>query len=297
MLNIDYDDGAQGRALVDWLSLSLSLVWNANIPYTQQPAALVRSTCAALGWVWNEMKELTDLRSVQAQKGYSLAVQCPLAGMRMDARTNGATLVTWSGSGCEWLRARGLLSQTLTLGASKASRLDIALDRPTTYRPTDIINVKERGIKYVCSLWISPEGETVYIGSMSSDRFARLYVYDDPAHERKGVLRLEVVFRDKIAKLNCQRVLDGKIMSILHSEVERLEIPQMLEGARISTSELERLKSYVKMRNPNTVKWIDDAVIPALIRLENDGDLPDVIAYLEHKLALLRQTHRFGLEE
>lgn len=288
MLTVKFADGATGGVLVDWLTISTEVLLAEGVPAQHRPIATMRATCATLGFDWAVMPELHDVRPVKSAQGWNESYSAPQASMRVDTRGSGKCLASWSGQGCAWLRKVGRLDAMLALGERLASRVDVAFDRPMTAMPTNLVDITDTERPYMLSLWRSKEGETVYLGSMSSNKFARLYKYTEAGHEREGVMRLEVVFRDKQAQRICKTVREGKIMSIVHSEAERLGLLTLLDGAHIDRQDLERISSYVKSRNPNTIKWIETAVIPALLRLENDGDVADGAELISLLLAKAR---------
>jgi hypothetical protein len=115
---------------------------------------------------------------------------------------------------------------------------------------------------------------------MSSKRFARLYRYTQTDHARKHLLRLEVVYRNYVAQATCKAICSGKLLSLVHTECQRLDLLELIAGAKMDEISDSKLTVYIKSRNPNTMKWLESAVVPALQRLVDDGDIADAKAYM-----------------
>lgn len=289
---IVYPNNEVGQLIVDWLTLSTDIIAPEQISPRTRGRAIVQTALQVLGFDRTIYRSIDDIASARATAGYSAAWSVPALGLRVDCRGSGAVLASWSGIGCQWLRSVGCMDLALQRGESLASRIDIALDRPNMGRPSDHVDVLSTDRKYQLSMINSQSGQTVYLGSRQSNRFARLYCYTDKNHERSGVMRLEIVYRDASAKRACEAVRQGKILAMMHSESERLQMSCMLDGAHVDAGSGEQMMMYVKRRNPNTLQWIATSVVPSLIRLEDDGDIPDAVKLIAEMIDTARNKNK-----
>jgi len=181
-------------------------------------------------------------------------------------RRRAEVLVEMSGIGCGSAREVGGL-ETLALAVSfSTTRVDLTVDILTDVSPQDFVNAgfskrfKSGGRQF------SESGETVYVGSWKSNRFARVYRYNAP-HPRSQFLRVEHVFRDEsataaigfMASSNLQGCLSacGQVFGWLHPVWSPDEI---FEDDRLTSGRDPKA-------NRDTVFWAYRSVIPALARL------------------------------
>lgn len=83
---------------------------------------------------------------------------------------------------------------------SRLSRIDIAVDIFTETRPDEFAKVRGNDKFKAWSEAVSESGHTIYVGSKTSDRYARVYRYNTP-HPRSQFLRVEHVLKAEQAKL------------------------------------------------------------------------------------------------
>lgn len=183
-----------------------------------------------------------------------------------------------SGQGCERLIGIGALDQLLVFCHERTTRLDVATDIETGVLPTvfvaSLAHERMRASGFQCS----ETGETCYVGSKKSDRYARVYRYFPP-HPRSHLLRIEHVFRRSYAKVVAKSLLDtsveaiaaaaGKAFGWTHIDWK----PEENEDADISIVAVERGQS-------STVRWLLTSCAPAFKRLVADGTIRDPEAFL-----------------
>jgi len=181
-----------------------------------------------------------------------------------------------SGQGCEAAIEKGLMQDIIKACASRVTRVDIASDIETSTQPSAFVSIVSHERMRANGQQNSETGQTCYVGSKSSDRYARVYRYYAP-HPRSHLLRIEHVFRRKYAKTVIQAILDtslndvaaaaGKAFGWAHSD---WDIEQN-EQADISITAPERGKS-------STIAWLVRSVAPAIRRLIADGTInnPDL---------------------
>jgi hypothetical protein len=114
-------------------------------------------------------------------------------GIRVFFGRVGDALVEISGEGCELLHDAGVMRSIVQGWRGRITRLDHATDILTDTLPVDFVEQSGRKFRSK-SVITSPTGQTVYCGSLKSNRYCRVYRYTEP-HPRAHLLRVECVFR------------------------------------------------------------------------------------------------------
>jgi len=209
----------------------------------------------------------------------------------MDAWTNGdndivvfasSTLrhcsVEVTGTGCERLIALGILDGLLANVKDAVSRIDIATDIITDVTPQEFVSVTTHERMRTSGHQTSETGETCYVGSQKSDRYARVYRYYYP-HPRHELLRVEVVFRRDHAKKVALACLDSGENSVARAAGNAFGFshsvwkPDLAQHADISIVSDNR-------KGGNTVFWLIKSCAPAFKRLVKSGDIKDPEAFI-----------------
>jgi len=178
-----------------------------------------------------------------------------------------------TGTGCARLIALGILEGILANVKDSVSRIDIATDIETDVTPKEFVSVTTHERMRTSGHQVSETGETAYVGSQKSDRYARVYRYYHP-HPRHKLLRVEVVFRRDYAKKVAIACLDngadavasaaGNAFGFAHSVWQ----PHMVENTDISIVSDNR-------KGGNTIFWLIKSCAPAFKRLVKSGDIKD----------------------
>jgi len=178
-----------------------------------------------------------------------------------------------SGKGCEILIQEGLLEKVVSQTLSRITRIDIACDIETSVSPSTFVgSVKHKRMRS-SGYQKSASGETCYVGSRTSDRFARVYRYAEP-HPRANLLRVEHVFHKEYAKRVAHEVVNGGIDQVASAAGEafgwchRTWDVGEAQSADISVVSAERAAG-------KTVFWLCTSVAPAFKRLCADGVIRD----------------------
>lgn len=161
--------------------------------------------------------------------------------------------------------------------AEHFSRLDIAVDMETTVTPLQFDQKCNPARVNTRSRFTSSTGETVYIGSRSSDRFCRVYRYN-PDHPRSHLLRAEFQLRAGFAKAAAQSVADGVALGGLAADLGRhfgFEHPCWVPSA-----DPVPLVVQSHAQSGRTVHWLTNTVAPLLRRMQREGRL-DVQMWLD----------------
>lgn len=131
----------------------------------------------------------------------------------------------------------------------------------------------------------SKTGETEYLGSKKSDRFARVYRYDPP-HERSDKMRIEMVFKRDQAEQAYAAIQEHGIWraALMSGNVYKFEHPDWttLEGYDM---DMEKMKyAPNEQRGQSTVMWLLTQVKPAIERAHREGLIDKKRFVLEHFL-------------
>lgn len=176
---------------IDWLSFSV-LVGSGDIP--------------EYGWRWEDIQWHIeqflgdDITEFFGGDGWEAAAGRPPYAQSFRSTSRGVTvfwsgrvshvLVEVSGAGMLSFRQQGLETALLIAASTRATRIDVATDIPTDLRPFEF--AEKRNAKRFKSRgsYTSNSGQTEYIGSRTSELYARVYRYSHP-HPRSHLLRVE----------------------------------------------------------------------------------------------------------
>jgi len=176
-----------------------------------------------------------------------------------------------SGKGCETLISKNLLDQVLRACHTRVTRIDIASDIETQISPLEFVKEVNHERMRTSGHVKSETGETCYVGSQKSERYARVYRYNAP-HPRANLLRVEHVFRKDYAKKVASEILDWTMESVAASAGmafgwgHEIWKPGSVQGVELS---------IVRERGNtgSTVFWLVHSVAPAFKRLCADGTI------------------------
>jgi hypothetical protein len=178
-----------------------------------------------------------------------------------------------SGQGCEGLIKSGLLLDVLGACKSRVTRIDLAVDMITEISPTEFVSAAVGKRSKAHGHQVSQSGETCYVGSQSSDRYARVYRYFKP-HPRSHLLRAEHVFRREVAR---------SVSNSIVSKGERAVAQVIGEHYGWTHACWEREEhDDIDLRVPNaerhggkTLFWLVHSCAPAFQRLVQDKTIVD----------------------
>jgi len=267
------------RSHVDWLTFTLPMWFSTRTDDTYSGAiefAFVSTFEAAtlakaFGGSWE--------RQERSRAPYTNAWTMPDAGITLFASQSlNHCCVEISGSGCERLIALGEMENVMRSTVERITRIDIATDIETDVTPMQFTAELEHKRMRSHGTQISSTGETVYIGSQKSDRYARVYRYAKP-HPRAHLLRVEAVFRKQNAKTVVGRLLDTGINAVAKAAGDAFGFNHVVwrpydgQDADISIVSPSRTAG-------NTVHWLITAAAPAFKRLVESGDIRDAEAFI-----------------
>lgn len=184
-----------------------------------------------------------------------------------------------SGQGCERLIELGAMNEVLTSIHERCTRIDIACDIETEVRPMAFVDQLAHGRMRSSGYQKSSTGETVYVGSQKSDRYARVYRYNAP-HPRSHLLRVEHVFRRDNAKSVAFQCIGNNMeqVAIASGRAFGWAHPAWIT-AEDNGCDISAIRE--RGRNGNTVYWLVNQCAPAFKRLVQDGTIRDAEAFLQ----------------
>lgn len=195
-------------------------------------------------------------------------------------------LVEITGRACEGLREFESFAGFVMPIAENLTRLDIAVDVRCDVRPTEFTNKRDgkafRSVSYIKS----DDGETVYIGSSKSDRFCRVYRYNQP-HPRADTLRVEYVFRRGLASSTARFIVGSKgwgAFAAAAGNTYGWKHPVYRPG-EASTEKLTA--QIVTKAADKTTFWLYRQVAPALARMVQKEGF-DLTSWLEEVYKLIQ---------
>lgn len=264
---------------IDWISFTLKT--DAHIITASD---LYHAAKGLLKGVSNDHKTYifngTSFEPCGGRAPYALALARDDAGVRVyGGGPLKSVLFEISGRGCEGLyplhAAQSFLAGVLT----GISRVDFAIDVRSDTRPSDFANERShqafRSISYIRS----DTGETVYVGSPKSDRFARVYRYNAP-HPRHELLRIEHVFRRGLARTTAEIFVREPNLSRFVAAMGN-SWGWIHKDWRPDVHTVEKISIPAATReNMDTVNWLYKQVAPAMRRLMREGAI-DISDWLE----------------
>jgi len=262
------------RHHIDWLTFTMTMRYADETPEAYSNA------------VENAFSHTFGSRLVKAVFGGTWEKKERSRAPYMDAWTNesnGISLfasptlthccVEISGQGCETIIALGEFDKLLVAVASRVTRIDIATDIETATKPLAFVQQTSHDRMRASGFQKSETGETCYVGSQKSDRYARVYRYAPP-HPRSHLLRIEHVFRRDYAKMvagNCV-VSDMSSVAMAAGKAFGWAHPEWNIAAK-ATLDLSPVKA--ERGGGKTISWLVRSCAPAFRRLVADGTIRD----------------------
>ncbi len=267
------------RSHIDWLTFTIPMVYfgSENDDYANAISSGLLDMCgddlrtSIFGGTWQKQE--------RSRAPYVDAWTLQLSGITLFASPNLThACIEISGSGCERLIEQGWMLDVLKCAQERITRIDIACDIETETRPLEFVAKVNHERMRTSGHVLSDTGETCYVGSQKSERYARVYRYNPP-HPRAKLLRVEHVFRKDYAKKVAQEIANSGIERVALScglafgWAHPIWDPASVDAADISVTR-ERGSSG------STVYWLVNSVAPAFRRLCASGAIVDAEAFL-----------------
>jgi len=268
------------RTHIDWLTFTIPMVY-FGVEDDAYADAIAQGFADIFGWklrasvfggAWEKQE--------RSRAPYVDAWVQPEGGVTLFASPNLIhACIEISGQGCERLLVDGLLDNVLSCCKDRVTRIDIACDIETNISPLEFVGKVSHKKMRTSGHVLSDTGETCYVGSQKSDRYARVYRYNPP-HPRSHLLRVEHVYRKDYAKkvaaecanvpVDSMAMAAGRAMGWNHPVWQ----PSISDNIDIS---------IVRERGNagNTIFWMVNSVAPAFKRLCQTGAIQDPETFLQ----------------
>ncbi len=158
------------------------------------------------------------------------------------------------------------------------SRLDIAVDMETPITPIDFDNAIDGARVKTHSIMESATGQTVYRGSRTSERFARIYRYNAP-HPRAHLLRAEFQLKGEYARETARHFAAGiPLDGLAEGQGQHFGFNHPCWTSRAIEPVKVKVSSHAQ--TGNTIAWLTGTIAPLMRRLQREGRL-DVEAWVK----------------
>lgn len=266
------------RSHIDWLTFTGNQNGSGDADF---PTAILNGLYDLIGG--ELMEDVCDGEGKQRERSrapYTYAWEWAASNVVIFAsETLSHFTVEISGQGCERLIERGDMESLLERVKERVTRIDVACDIETAVKPTEFVSAMAHERMRSSGYQRSETGETCYVGSQKSERYARVYRYAEP-HPRAHLLRIEHVFRREHAKMVAGTILVDGIdsASIAAGEAFGWKHHEW-NPAKIMGSKIPAV--YVERGGGKTIFWLVNSVAPAFKRLCADGTIPSAEEFLQ----------------
>lgn len=274
------------RTHVDWLTFTLSPIWISNIPEGGFEDAYINSlmdgiihqfgeeaAIKAFGGGWEKAPKsrapYTDSWRI-AENGITIFSSPSLSHFCIEV----------SGAGCERLLRLNILGAILSSVHERVTRIDVATDIETGIPPSEFTFYVNHDRMRASGYQKSETGETCYVGSQKSDRYARVYRYNPP-HPRSHLLRVEHVFRRDYAKKVAKTASESDIHTIALAAGLAFGWGHPLWRAEGADNLPDISITQGGREAGRTVFWLVNSAGPAFKRLCENGSIRNPQAFLE----------------
>jgi len=262
------------RHHIDWLTFTMTMAYTVEDNYDYAGAvgnAFIQTfgrdvVSAVFGGEWAKKE--------RSRAPYTDAWQNAEGGISLFASPNLThCCVEISGQGCETIIELGKMEAVLERIADRVTRIDIATDIETAVAPTEFVALTAHERMRASGYQKSETGETCYVGSQKSDRYARVYRYSEP-HPRSNLLRIEHVFRRDYAKVVAKTAMGGDIAAVAMAAGQAFGWTHP-EWNLDAETEVDISVVKAERGAGKTVFWLVHSVAPAFQRLIADGTIRD----------------------
>lgn len=190
-----------------------------------------------------------------------------------------ASHFTFEASGTHCQRIAHLIPRVMGEMLGMFSRVDLAVDIQTDVTPVEFDKAVDAPLIKTRSKLESSTGQTVYIGSRSSERFARVYRYNPP-HPRSKLLRVEFQHKGDYANALAAEIAAGVTLDSLAAGAG--EHFGMKHGCWIGRAIPVPLRVQSHAQSGNTIQWLTATIAPLLRRLDREGKLDTQAWFAEY---------------
>lgn len=164
----------------------------------------------------------------------------------------------------------------------RLTRIDIACDLFTDVQPDAFCSLRDGKRFKSWGEQKSESGHTIYVGSRTSDRYARVYRYYEP-HPRHQFLRVEHVLKAEQAKAAIAQIQSNGLDEFVAMLGNTFGWTHPCWTPTAETD--EAVKAWrPERRAGKTVMWLHSQVVPAIVKLHRDGVIDARQLFADHIL-------------
>jgi hypothetical protein len=187
-------------------------------------------------------------------------------------------LLEITGRGCAKAAEKGDLMGMMKDWHDRITRIDIACDFATDVTPIEFARMRDTKRFSSGSEMTSDTGDTCYVGSRKSDRYARVYKYKKP-HPRAGLLRTEMVCKGDKAQAAASGIVSDGLLSVTRAlgEVFVWTHPLWTFDNETQASDISIPSDT---HQGNTERWLLTQVTAAIEKLYKKGGEELIVYFL-----------------
>lgn len=255
---------------IDWLSISLPYSSIVSRDFDTDRLSIRPQIRDLYPSITDWIMSYPDMIEGGGNRIFNRSLRSKLGGFHIFWNSNkNFSLIEIEGTGVQNLREQKLLKSILRQYSHLLTRIDIAEDFETICTPREFAE-KRDGKRFTSHAEINSEtGETCYVGSRSSDRFARIYRFASP-HPRSHLLRCEFQLRDENAKSFAELLQSHKLSELVLRLYKTFGIYHPL--AITSAPQGKLLSAPRASKMGATERWLFSQVLPACKKLIDDGN-------------------------
>lgn len=254
---------------IDWISFTLPLEClvtrdnNNVLPHVRYAAHdLYPQAC---DWI----STFTDLKDCGGNRIFDKGYRSKDGGFSIFQKVGTRfSLVEFTAHGVEQLRDAGLLAKMIAIHRDRLTRVDVAMDWQCDTTPKEFAENRDNArFAHYCDIH-SETGDTYYVGSRSSERFARVYRYNEP-HPRAHLLRCEFQLKSLYAKKLGDEIRKKTLSTIGYELLESFGFNHNLVVVPDGTQKFSAPRANSM---GNTERWLFSQVLPAIKKLIDEGN-------------------------
>lgn len=276
--------------LVDWISFTIPIGSMIKLDHEQKIIFIPAHVRDEFPHICDYVMSFPDLTPGRGRKMFDCSVRSEVGGFTIYWREGMAfTLFEFSGVGCSMLRKRKSLRDMIMLYADRVTRVDVATDIECSTTPDEFVQQRDQKRFKSGGYEKSESGTTYYVGSKKSDRFARVYRYNEP-HPRAGRLRVEHVFRKAEAKQLAALMTASSLSSVVSAVGNTFGWKHEVWSGKRNDAKLKAAPREINQGA--TERWLLTKVLPAIRRLIDEGGEQTVAIFGERVYAMFDEKRR-----
>lgn len=273
---------------IDWLSFSLPIGEGNPLPSHRMADYVAQAVSDFSPVVFDVLFTGYEFEQRKGRAPYSIGWARNDNGVFIFAHPNlPHLLIEVTGKGCDAVSQTTQETEFVIAVQPRLTRIDIASDMLCETNPLDFAALRDVGRFKSHSEFVSESGTTAYVGSRTSDRYARVYRYNPP-HERAHLLRAEHVLKGQQAKLTALAVLQQGLPAVT------VALGVSFGWSHPSWTPDDVGTAILEVWRPErhagkTMFWLNSAVAPAMRKLLREADF-DPVAWIYENVVNYKPT-------